>query len=104
MFSLEVENKQGTKLKLTQNESNYQVTKIEGLTPPKAKIVTTTVANMDGEKFKSSKLEARNLVLTIKLNGDVEANRLALYDFFENGQYCKIYYSNKNKHGRWIKE
>lgn len=94
MFKLEIENKNGAKLQLTQNESNYQIVNASGLTPPTAKIETTTVANMDGEKFKSSRLEMRNIVLLIALRGDVEKNRIALYDFFDVGQYCKIYYSN----------
>lgn len=94
MFTLEIENTNGRKLKLSQNEDNYQITNITGLTSPKAEIFTSDIANMDGKKFKSSRLEVRNIVLTIKLNGDVEANRIALYDFFDTGKTCKIYYKN----------
>lgn len=97
MYELEVENKNGQKLKLTQNESKYQIVKIDGLTPPKAKIDTIDVVNVDGAKFKSSKLEMRNLVLTIKINGDVEKNRIALYDFFMPSQWCKIIYKSSSK-------
>lgn len=97
MFTLEVETQNGVRLKLTQNETDYQVISIEGLNPPNAKISTTMSANADGVKFKSSKLEARNLVLTIKINGDVEKNRLQLYQFFGTGRYCKIYYSNNSR-------
>lgn len=97
MFTLEVENKQGGKLKLSQNETQFQIISIEGLTPPKAKITTTAIANFDGERFKHSKMEMRNIVITLKINGDVESNRILLYDFFDNGQYCKIYYSNNTR-------
>lgn len=97
MFTLEVENKQGGKLKLSQNETQFQIISVEGLTPPKAKITTTAIANFDGERFKHSKMEMRNIVITLKINGDVESNRILLYDFFDNGQYCKIYYTNSSR-------
>lgn len=97
MFTLEVENQQGSKLKLTQNESKYQIINVEGLTPPAATFTTSVVANMDGERFKNSKIGIRNIVITIRLNGDVEGNRLSLYDYFDNGKYCKIHYSNGDR-------
>ena len=97
MFTLKVENKIGQILELTHDESNYQVLNVEGLNPPKAEIFTSEVSNMDGQKFKSSKLEMRNLVLTIKINGEVEANRLHLYEYFGTGKWCKIYYSNDSR-------
>lgn len=97
MFTLKVETKAGQVLTLTQDESNYQVINVEGLNPPEAEINTNPIANMDGEKFKSSKLQMRNLVLTIKVNGDAEANRLHLYEYFGTGKWCKIYYSNSSR-------
>lgn len=97
MFTLEIENENKSKLKLTQDESIYQVVNVEGFTPPKAEIVTIDVANMDGQRFKSSRLDVRNIVLTIQINGDVETNRIKLYDFFDCGQKSKIYYSNGSR-------
>lgn len=97
MFTLKVENKNKQILELTQNEENYQVVHVDGLNPPEAEIYTNAVAGMDGEKFKSTKLQMRNLVLTIKINGDVEANRLHLYEYFRTGAWCKIYYSNDSR-------
>lgn len=94
MFTLKVENKSGQVLKLTQDESNYQVIGIDGLEPPKSNIFTNPIANMQGEKFKSSKLEMRNVVLTVKVNGDAEQNRLNLYSYFGTGKWCKIFYKN----------
>lgn len=97
MFTLKVENKLKQILTLTQNESNYQVINVNGLNPPKANIFTNPVSGMDGAKFKDSKLEMRNLVLTIKINGDAEQNRLHLYEYFKTGAWCKIYYSNETR-------
>lgn len=97
MFTLRIENTKRNEITLTQNESNYQVIDVEGLAPPKAQLYTNAVANMDGEKFKSSKLDMRNLVLTIKINGDVETNRINLYKYFGAGKWCKVYYKNGSR-------
>ena len=97
MFILEVENVRSEKLRLTQNESKYQVVSVEGLNPPSAEIFTNTVAGLDGGLFKSSKLQMRNLVLNIKIRGDVEKNRIALYKFFRTKYPCKIYYTNESR-------
>lgn len=97
MFILKIENKIGNVFELTQNESNYQIVNVEGLEPPNAQIYTNAVANMDGEKFKSSKLDMRNLVLTVQINGNAEANRINLYRYFGAGKWCKIYYKNDTR-------
>lgn len=94
MFTLEVENDKNEVLTLTQNESAYQVVSVEGLNPANGVINTAGVAGMDGGKFLSSKLEMRNLVITLKLNGDVEQNRITLYRFFRTKHRCKVYYKN----------
>ena len=97
MFTLTVENKHGARLDLTQDENKYQVINIDGLNPPNADITTNTIANMDGAKYKISRVEMRNIVLLVKINGEVEANRLALYNFFVSGKWCKIYYANDSR-------
>lgn len=94
MYILKVENRNGAVLRLSQNESKYQILKIDGLTPPDADITSSTLANMHGEKFKSSKIGVRNVVINLRLQGNVEENRIALYDFFDNGEEIKVYYQN----------
>lgn len=94
MFSLKVKNTRGEILTLTQNESVYQIVSVSGLTPPKANINTTTIAGMDGGRFKSSYVQMRNVVMMIALHGDVEENRRRLYSFFSSGKWCKLYYAS----------
>lgn len=94
MFTAKIENANGSILTLTGKEAVYQVIGIIGLNPPNAQINTTTIVGMDGAMFNSSKLETRNLVLTVRINGDVEQNRLALYTYFRTKDWCKFYYSN----------
>ena len=93
MFTLKIENRFGQILELTHNK-NYTVTKVEGLNPPKGRINLSNVAGMDGALFNSSKVETRNIVLTVLPQGSVEQNRLELYKFAQVAQWCKIYYSN----------
>lgn len=94
MFKCKIENAKNNILTLTQNQSDFQLYSIEGLNPPKAQINLSKVAGLDGSRFKSSKLEERNLVLYIKINGDIEKNRLFLNSFFETKEWCKFHYEN----------
>lgn len=96
MYEARIENKNGSVYVLTGNESIYQVINIVGLNPPNAQINTTSIVGLDGAKFNSSKLETRNIVLTIKINGDIETNRLNLYNYFRTKEWCKFYYTNNS--------
>ena len=97
MFTLKVENKKNEILELTQNECDFQVVSVTGLNPVNAQINRSAIAGLDGTKYNSSKLEERNIVITLKLNGDVEANRTRLYGYFNTKQWCKVYYKNSNR-------
>ena len=97
MFKCKIENVKNNILTLTQDETNYQVLGITGLNPPNAQINTSTVAGLDGSKFNSSKLNNRNIVITLKINGDIEANRINLYKYFATKEWCKFYYENEHR-------
>ena len=94
MFAAKIQNASGDVMTLTGKEPKYQIIDIQGLNPPAAQINTSTIVGMDGAVFNSSKLHTRNLVLTIKINGDVELNRLRLYSYFRTKEWCKFYYTN----------
>ena len=97
MFTLKVETSTGNIITLTQDESNYQVYEIDGLNPPEAQINTSSMAGVDGSKFNSAVLRERNIVLYIKIRGDVETNRLKIYQYFRTKEYCKLYYQNGSR-------
>lgn len=97
MFTLKIENSRGAILELTDNEENYQVTDISGLNPPNATINTSNYANSDGSSFNSSKISNREIVITIYINGDVQKNRLTLYKYFRNKEWCKLYYTDDSR-------
>lgn len=94
MFTCEIENTRNNILTLTQMESMFQIISITGLNPPNAQINTSKIAGLDGSQFNSSNMNERNIVITIKINGDVERNRIILYRFFRNKEWCKFHYKN----------
>lgn len=92
MYTAKIENSNGEILTLTQNEPKWQIVSITGLDQPPAQVNLTSIAGLDGSKFNSAKLDTRNLVITLKLNGEVEKNRLELYRFFRTKDICTFYY------------
>lgn len=93
MFELRLENDSGNVVNINDNV-NYIVTHISGLTPPSASLFMAKSPNRKGAKHNGSTLNERRVVITIKILGDVEENRNALYPWIDTEQYCKIHYRN----------
>ena len=96
MFELYLENENASIVNINDN-INYVVISAEGLTPPSASIFTAKSPNRKGVKYNGSTLNERIVVINIKLLGDIEANRNALYAWVDTEQYCKIRYKNGMK-------
>lgn len=96
MYTLRIENQKGEKITLT-DDSKYRITDITGLGPPPATINTAIVAMNDGSVYNSSRVNERNIVLTIAFVNDVENGRIGLYEYFKTKQKCKIYYKNSKR-------
>ena len=92
-----LENEYGVKIKATGNENRWQVTSLTGLNPPPAVISTSAIPNIDGSRFNTSRLDNRNIVLTMAINGDVEGNLEELNRIISPKRYIKIYYSTSEK-------
>jgi hypothetical protein len=93
MFSLKLENDSNNIVDIN-DEINYVVLDVTGLNPPSASIFTSKSPNRKGVKYNGSTLNERNIVITIKLLGDIEANRNALYEWVDTEQYVKVRYAN----------
>lgn len=93
MFDLSVRNNRGETLSLTGNK-NYTVTKITGLTAAGCTINTSAVAGRDGEQFHSSRINKRNIVITVLPEYPVEKNRINLYRFFSEKGTVRLSYKN----------
>ena len=96
MFSLQLENDSANIVNINDGV-NYLVTYASGLNPPSASIFTAKSPNRKGTKYNGSTLDERNIVLSIKLLGNIEANRNALYDWVDTEQYIKVRYQNGTK-------
>lgn len=97
MFTCSIENAFGERVQLTNRESDYQILNIGGLNPPKVQINRSNIGGLDGSKYNSSRLEERNIVISLKLNGDVESNRLNLYRLFSLKNECQFFYKNEHR-------
>lgn len=93
MLSLTVENIYNEQLELT-NNVNYSVISITGLNPATAIINTATSATNDGSFFNSSRVNNRNIIITIVPEGNIERNRIELYKYFKTKQMCTLYIAN----------
>jgi predicted phage tail component-like protein len=77
------------------NNKNFCIYKMDGLAPPSATLNFSTIANVDGVVYNSGRINQRNLVLYVKIFGDIEANRNALYSHFPVGSLVRIYFKNE---------
>ncbi len=93
MFTLKVENDRGEQLNLSANP-DYTVYRINGLTPPQASISTSANATMDGSSVNNVRVESRNIVIYVTIDGNVEARRINLYKYFPVKRNVKLYFSN----------
>lgn len=67
--------------------NGYRVYDISGLEPVMATFATSTFANMDGEYLQNTRLDKRNISMTVGLETDYETNtvqnlRRQLYEYF----------------------
>ena len=97
MFTLKIKNFKDETYELTHNYERYYVKSITGLTPPSAVINTSVSGSYDGSFYNSSRLEQRNIVITVGLKGKVEENRQRLYSIFPMKKECEIYFKNRNR-------
>lgn len=96
MYSLILKNHKGEQIQLSQNP-NYSLLRIDGLNPPKSNVNTAVNANFDGSVYKSSRMEERNIVIELAIEGNVEANRIALYQYVKSKKQCTVYYKNSTR-------
>lgn len=96
MYTLKVKNNREAVLSLS-NNPNYTVYKIDGLAPPKATINSSVNTTSDGSTINSTRLENRNIVIYMTINGDVEANRINLYKYFPVKKNVTLYFKNNSR-------
>lgn len=96
MFGFQLENENASVVDLN-DRVRYQIYDITGLNPPSAEIFTSKSPNRKGSKYNGSTLNERNLVVMVKILGNIEANRNFLYSWIDTENYVKIRYQNGEK-------
>lgn len=91
---VKIENKWNSTLALTQNEHRWQLIGLLGLNPPAADIMTTNIPYTDGARFNTSRLQMRNVVITLSLVENVERGRMSLNSVIMAKQPLRVYYKN----------
>lgn len=97
MYTLKIENTNGEIFELSHNNQNYAIIGVTGLTRPATDIHTSAGGGLDGEFYNSSRVQMRNIVITVVLRGNIEENRQRLYRIFPMKTHCAVYFSNKNR-------
>ncbi len=97
IFTLKVKNYKNEIYELTHNYDRYYIKSISGLTPPPTTINTSVGGIHDGSYYNSSRLQQRNIVITIGLRGEIEVNRQRLYSVFPLKKECTLFYKNQNR-------
>lgn len=92
MYTARVTSEQGESLMLTGREKEWQVVSISGLDAPSAQVNMTKIAGMDGALKNSATVNTRNIVILLRINGDVGANRRILNRYFHVKQNVTFYF------------
>lgn len=103
--SLKVTNHLGESLVMelrNPEQSGFLIAHVDGFAAPKANVNTTDMAGQDGAKFNSSKVNIRNIVLTIVLQPyaqhTVEDLRIKLYKYFPIAKRIKLEVRSENRY------
>lgn len=97
MFSLKIQNAKGELFELSRNHQNYVITNVEGLTVPQIVNNVASGGTVDGAFYNSSRMGTRNIVITVRLVGDIEGNRQRLYKMFSLKKPNTIFFKNENR-------
>lgn len=96
MYTLKVKNHRNNTLALT-NNPNYTVYRVDGLTPPTATINNSANTTIDGSAINSVRVESRNIVIYMTIEGEVEKNRINLYKYFPLKKTVTLYFTNDTR-------
>lgn len=95
-YELKVKNDRGEVLNLSKSPI-CNVYKVTGLQPPAVAVNSSVNATTDGSTVNSVRAGARNIVIYMTLEGDVEKSRLNLYRYFPLKKRITLYFKNGSR-------
>lgn len=93
MYELKVMNNRGEVLNLSTSPS-YKVYKVTGLQPPAVVLNDSKNVTSDGAKINSARVDKRNIVIYLAIEGEIEKSRINLYKYFPLKQTVTVYFKN----------
>lgn len=97
MYTAKIQNAQGQILRLNDQEDKWAVLSIAGLTPAQTQLSMSDIYGMDGARMTNARIATRNIVIMLRLCGDVEVNRLEIYGFFPQKAPVRFYYKTRTR-------
>lgn len=91
-MDIEVRNSLGIKYSLSDSKA-FDILTVTGLNPSTATINTSQSATGQGTIYSNSKLNQRNIVVTLNLRKPIETNRWKMYEIFQSGEKLRFYFS-----------
>ena len=96
-YNLIWENWKGDRLDLTNERSGIYIDKVEGLTPVKAELSSTSSPYVDGARLNNVRVGVRNIVIYLELRRSVEENKALLYQLFRKKKEGTLYYKSTER-------
>lgn len=95
-YELKVQNDRGEVLNLS-TSLNYTVYKITGLQPPQVALHSSNNATTDGVTVSGVKAAARNIVIYVAMERDIESSRINLYKYFPVKKVVTLFFKNGSR-------
>ena len=95
-YELKVMNDKGEVLNLS-TSPNYTVYKVTGLQPPQVALHSSSNATFDGSTVSGAKATARNIVIYVAMERDIELSRINLYKYFPLKKEITLYFKNGSR-------
>lgn len=93
MYNLTLKNN-NKELEFNKAGGPFTIKKIDGLSPAKATINTNKIALLDGEKYNSSKVNMRQMIIAFSIDTEAEKNRLLVYSVVRVSHSIEILYKS----------
>ena len=98
-YTVKIQNANGEMVQVYPSD-DFILTGITGITPADATINATEMATIDGSRFNSSHVSARNVVIELKPRGEgrrVRKSRVGLYRYIRTKQKVRLFLKNDQR-------
>ena len=104
MFEIYLENENQEKIEFNQPGGDFTISEIDGLYPSTAIINTDTTALLDGSRYNSSKVAAKEILFAFAIEKNAAENRVKIYRVIQpkKADYTLLQERNTRRFYPWI--